>query len=153
MTAEMAINNAPIDGTKYSPYELNMGYTTCLAPDTYWEANDRPGQSHAAKVWYKQMMRECEHARLALQSIKDNEIGRANRRREETTFQFGDLVLVRVFTVNRTQMNEGGAFANRWAGPYKVIEQVAHQSYRLELSVRASSRMGRVFNAIELKPY
>ena len=35
MTAEMAINNSPIEGTKYSPYELNMGYTPCLAPDTY----------------------------------------------------------------------------------------------------------------------
>ena len=63
------------------------------------------------------------------------------------------MVLVRVFPVNRTQLNEGGAFANRWAGPYKVIEQVAHQSYRLELHVRAASRMGRVTNVIELKPY
>ena len=138
MTAEMAINNAPIEGMKYSPYELNMGYTPCLATDTYLEANDRPGQSQAAKVWYKQMMREWEHARLALQSIMDKEIGRANRRREETTFQVGDLVLVRVFPANRTQLNAGGAFANRWAGPYKVIEQVAHQSCRLELLVRAS---------------
>ena len=61
--------------------------------------------------------------------------------------------MVRVFPVNRTQLNAGGAFTNRWAGPYKVIEQVAHQSYRLELSVRDSSRMGCVFNGIELKPY
>ena len=50
MTAEMAMNNAHIEGTKYSPYELNMGYTPCLAPDTCWKANDRPGQSQAAKV-------------------------------------------------------------------------------------------------------
>ena len=71
MTAEMAINNAHSEGTTYSPYELNMGYTPCLATDTYWEAKARPGQSQAAKVWYKQMMREWEHARLALQSIKD----------------------------------------------------------------------------------
>ena len=98
-------------------------------------------------------MQDWDHARIALQSIKDIEIGRANRRMEETKFQVGDLVLVRVFTVNRTQLNEGGAFANRWAGPCKVIEQVAHQSYRLELPIRAASRMGRVFNAIELKPY
>ena len=74
MTAEMAINNAPIEGTKYRPYELNMGYTPCLAPDTYWESNDRPGQSQTAKVWYRQMMLEWEHARLALQSVKDEEI-------------------------------------------------------------------------------
>ena len=74
MTTELAINNAPVEGTKYSPYELNMGYTPCLVPDTYWEANDRPGQSQAAKVWYKQMMRELERALLAFKTIKDKEI-------------------------------------------------------------------------------
>ena len=98
----MAINNAPIDGAKHSPYELNLGYTPCLVQDTYWEANDRPGQSLPAKVWNTQMMQDWEHARLTLQSIKDKEIGRANRRRKETSFQVGDLVLVRVFHVNRT---------------------------------------------------
>ena len=52
-TAEMAISNAPIEGTKHSPYKLNLGYTPCLAPDTYWEAHDRPWQSQTAKKWYK----------------------------------------------------------------------------------------------------
>ena len=61
--------------------------------------------------------------------------------------------MVRVFPVNRTQLNECGAFANRWAGPYKVIERVAHESYRLELPVRAAPCIGRLLNAIELKPY
>ena len=84
-------------------------------------------------------MQDWGHALLTLQSIKDKEIGRANRCREETNFQLGDMVLVRVFPVNRTQLNEGSAFANRWAGPYKVIEKVTHQSYRFELPVRAAS--------------
>ena len=47
-TAEMAINNAPIEATKYSPYELNLGYTPCLATYTYWEATGRPGQNQTA---------------------------------------------------------------------------------------------------------
>ena len=113
----MAINNAPIEGTKYSPYELNTGYTPCLAPDTYWEATDRPGQSQTDKVWYKQIRQEWDTARLALQTVKDKEITRANRKRETTNFLVGDLVLVRIFHVNRTQQNDGRAFANRWAGP------------------------------------
>ena len=78
VTAEMAINNAHIDGAKHSPYELNSGYTPCLVPDTYWEANDRPGQIQPAKAWYKKMMQDWEHARLTLQSINDKEFGRAN---------------------------------------------------------------------------
>ena len=81
-TADMAINNAPIEETKRSPYELNLGYTTCLATDTYWEATDRPWQSQTAKAWYKQMRQEWENARLALQSVKDKEMVGANRKRE-----------------------------------------------------------------------
>ena len=54
-TAEMAINNAPLEGTKFSPYELNLGYCPCLATDAFWEATNRPGQSQPAKLWMKQM--------------------------------------------------------------------------------------------------
>ena len=61
--------------------------------------------------------------------------------------------MARMFPVNRTQLNKGGAFADRWAGPYKVSEQVSFDSFRLELPITESFRMGRVFNAIELKPY
>ena len=70
----MAISNAPIEGTKYSPYELNLGYTPCLAQDFYWEATDRPGQSQTAKALYKQVRQEWDNARLALQSVKDKEM-------------------------------------------------------------------------------
>ena len=81
-------------------------------PGSYWEAIDRPGQSQTAKVWYKQMRQESDNACLALQSVKFKEMVRVNRKRETTIFQVGDLVLVRVFTVHRTQRNPGGAFAN-----------------------------------------
>ena len=35
MTAEMAINNAPLEGTKYRPYQLNLSYHHCLGPDVF----------------------------------------------------------------------------------------------------------------------
>ena len=60
---------------------------------------------------------------------------------------------MRMFPVNRTQLTKGGAFADRWAGPYKISEQVSVDSLRLELHIAESSRMGRVLNAIKLKPY
>ena len=61
-----------------------MAYTPCLAPHTYWEATDRPGQSQTANAWYKQMRQDCENARLALQSVKDKEMVSANRKLETT---------------------------------------------------------------------
>ena len=38
-TAEMAINNTPLEGTKFSPYELNLGYCPSLAPDAFWNTS------------------------------------------------------------------------------------------------------------------
>ena len=70
-------------------------------------AHDRHGQRQTAKIGYKQMRQEWDNPRLALQSVKDKEIARVNRKMEATNFQVGDLVLVRVFPVNRTQLNEG----------------------------------------------
>ena len=37
-TAEMAINDANIRNTKFSPYLFNLGYHPCILPDTYWDA-------------------------------------------------------------------------------------------------------------------
>ena len=149
----MAINNAPLEGTKYSPYELNLGYHPCLAPDTFWETRPNIGQSTTAKAWMKRMHKDWQRARSALVVIKTSTTARANRHRQQSLFKVGDLVMLRMFPVIRTQLNKGGAFADRWASPYRVSEQVSLDSFRLELTIAESSRMGRVFNAIELKPY
>ena len=99
------------------------------------------------------METEWKNAHLALQSIKDKQMSRANRHRDNSNFQVGDYVMTRMFPVNRKQLSQDGPFANRWAGPFRIREAVTHDSYRRELPLKASSRMGRVFNAIKLKPY
>ena len=149
----MAISNAPLEWKRFSPYELNLGYCHCLAPEAFWDASERPCQSKPAKLWIKQMEEEWKHAHDALQAIKDKQMSRANRNRENANFKVGDYVLARMFPVIRKQLNEGGPFADRWAEPCRIREIVSHDSFRLELPIKASSRMGRVFNAIELKPY
>jgi hypothetical protein len=152
-TAEMAINNAPVEGTKYSPFLLNLGYHPCLAPDTIWEARPSTTDSAPAKEWLKTMQKDWQVAHAALAKVKAGQARRANAKRLPSDFYVGDEVMVRMFPVNRTQLNKSGPFADRWAGPYLITEQVALDSFRLELPVPEHSRLGRVFNAIELKPY
>ena len=82
MTAEMAINNAPLEGTKYSPYELNLGYHPCLAPDTFSETRPNIGQSTTAKAWMKRMHEGWQRARSALVALKTSTTARANRHRQ-----------------------------------------------------------------------
>ena len=100
MTEEMAINNAPLEGTKYSPYELNLGYHPCLAPDTFWETRPNAGQSSTAKAWMKRMHEDWQRARAALVALNTTTTARANNHRQQSLFKAGDLVMVRMFPVN-----------------------------------------------------
>ena len=153
MTAEMAINNVPIEGTKYSPFELNLGHHPCLGPDVFWETKPWMGHCQLAEAWMKQMQADWQLARRILVKVKAGQMSRANRNRQPANFHVGDLVMVRVFPVNRSQLAPNGPFADWWAGPYRVCGKVSHDSFSLELPLKASSCMGRVFNAIGLKPY
>ena len=106
MTAENAINNAPLEGTKYSPYEVNLGYRPCLALDAFLETRPIIGQSTTAKAWMKRMHEDWQRARLALVALKTSTTARANRHRQLSQCKVGDLVMVRMFPVNRTQLNK-----------------------------------------------
>ena len=100
----------------------------------------------------KQMQADWQLARGILAKMKAGQMSRANRNRQTANFNVGDLVMVRAFAVNRSQLAPKGPFADRWAEPCHVCSQVSHDSFRLELPLRASSRMDRVFNTIELNP-
>ena len=54
------------------------------------------------------MKTEWKNAHLALQSIKDKQMSRANRHRDNSNFQVGDYVMAWMFPVNRKQLNQEG---------------------------------------------
>ena len=70
MTSYMAINNVPIEGTKYSPFELNLGYHPCTGPDTIWETKPILGHRQLAKSWMKQMQADWHLARRTVVKVK-----------------------------------------------------------------------------------
>ena len=81
MTAEMAINSVPIEGTKYSPFELNIGYHPCHGPEIFWETKPRLGHCQLAKAWMKQMQADWQLARRILVNIEPGQLSRANQQK------------------------------------------------------------------------
>ena len=150
---EMAINNASIGKTELTPYLLNLGYHPYLIPDSLWyyrrsdlrEANAQNWSTGGGKSG-RATRKHCRTSRKKMPHMPT-----ATGRRHE--FKPGDLVMVRMFPVNRNQLNPKGPFADRWAGPYQVVGQISHQSYRLKLPISDRSRFGRVFHAQQLKKY
>ena len=151
--AEMVHNNSPIAHTHYSPYMCNLGYNPYLLPDAQWEAKRSDLKDRLAHDVIKKMNATWAEAHEILQHAKDRDTAFANKRRTPADFKVNDLVLVRVFPSNREQLNPPGPFALRWAGPYRVLEVVAENSFRLKFPEGTHPRFGRVFNAIELRPY
>ena len=71
----------------------------------------------------EQMQADWQLARRLLVKIKAGQMSRANRNRQISNFKIGDLVMVLVYNVNRSQLTPKGSFADRWAGPYRVCGQ------------------------------
>ena len=151
--AEMVHNNSPIAHTHYSPYLCNLGYHPYLLPDAQWETKRADLKDRLAHDVINKMNATWTQAQADLQYAKDRDTAFANKRRTPADFQVNDLVLVRVFPSNREQLNPPGPFAMRWAGPFRVMEIVAENSFRLKFPEATHPRFGRVFNAIELRPY
>ena len=58
---------------------------------------------------------------------------------------------IRMFPVNRNQLNPKGPFADRWAGPWRIRKWITEQFYCLKLSLTEKNRFCRVFHASQLK--
>jgi hypothetical protein len=99
------------------------------------------------------METQWTQAKAVLDQIKESSTKYANRNRQPSQFRVGQQVLVRMFPTNRDQLNAKGPLAKRWAGPYKIVKQITHDSFFLELGDTVGPKFQRVFNAINLKPY
>ena len=67
--------------------------------------------------------------------LKNHDTDYANRHRQHTQYEVGDLVMVILFPFNRDQLNPKGPFADRWdVGPYKTIAKISDNSYSTQTS-------------------
>ena len=131
----MAINNAPIARSKYSPYFLNYGFHPCVIPDVLLEDDSHRNYHRNVREFMVQMQNDWQSVRLLHNTVTDMAEDQANRHRSSYTFNVGDKVLVSMNPIVREQLIPGfeGKLAPKAAGPYIITHQITPNSFRLQL--------------------
>ena len=81
-------------------------------------------------------------------------VTKSNASHLQITFRVGDIVLVNVKSHDRPSLQARGPLQPYFAGPYRILEQVGTQDFRIELpTIAKQAHMQDVFNAHQLRPY
>jgi len=145
---EMAINNAPVMGTEFSPYYLNFGFHPAIIADLPRQLKDPADED--IDEFANRMTLMYEHFARILQAEQKRVANRENSGREPTNYQVGDLVMVNYDKRSR-RAGHSSKLDPRFVGPYRVLRQVSPDTY--ELALPPTSRAYPIFHAEFLRPY
>ena len=153
ISAEIAINNAAIHASKYSPFYLNLGYHPTLLSDVI--ANGRVDIEESASEFVDRMKKDFESAQTIISEALNQQKVYADRHRSSVPFAVGQYVGVRVFPIARPALCSvtDPLISPRWVGPFKIIAKVSPTSFTLQLPDSVPPRFCRTFHASVLKPW
>ena len=149
---EMAINNAPIASTPYSPYFLNYGFHPCLLADVLYPQH-RPAR-HLNRNLLTHFTTMTDALRItseALLRLQKQQAKQANKHRTDFTFKIGDLVLVRPHEAQRHAYGIAGTLSPHAQGPYKITAQINPTTFQIELP--PGSKLHPSYHVSRLFPY
>ncbi len=148
--ATHAYNTSVQASTKVSPFRTLYGRDPRFPPEIHTIDTSNPKYSDAADWWLylhqtqPLLRRAIQHnLHIAQQRQKKN----YDQRRKEVTYQPDDLVLL-YFHVRRRGLRE--SLIHRWIGPYRVIEPLRANSYRLQ---RLSNHTTTTAHVTRMKTY
>ena len=142
--AEVSYNNAQHSSTGISPFYANYGFHPSF--DTIdGVSTSVPGRHYVSKLdeVHTQLRRSLEASIDAQRTSADL------RRKQEPDIKVGDYVLLSTQNFRTTRPTR--KLAERYAGPFKVIEQVSKLAFRLELPPDLS-KIHPVFHVTLLEP-
>lgn len=126
-TAQLSYNTAIHESTKLTPAYANFGFT----PDAYKASRDGliiPKAiltSEKLKNLHEEMRTELEFVRNQMKKYYDK------KRMKGPSFQEGDMVYLA--TKNIETKRENKKLDYKYIGPYKIIEKISENNYRLDL--------------------
>ena len=101
--AEIAINNATLAGTWFSPFFVNLGYNPCDRPDVEHAVDLELAVQEDVTTFAQRLDASWETVRLALSSEAARGVVVANRhRRAVPAFPVGSRVIVRIIPKRRS---------------------------------------------------
>jgi hypothetical protein len=112
------------------PYELLYG-RKCRTPSCWLE----PGEKQFAGPEIVQITADKVNiAKNALKIARDRQKNYADQKRKPMEFKAGDMVMLKVSPWKGIiRFGKRGKLSPRFIGPFKVLERVNQQAYRLEL--------------------
>ena len=147
---EIAWNNANIQDTKFTPYYLSLGYHPHFFDDEFEQScADQPDVDAKELVTtmrqtYLEFTDLIRHRQALIQR-------RVDEHRRPTTFRRRQLVMVNI-AKRQAKSFKISKLADRWIGPFPILQRVAPDTYRVQLPPNLST-MHPVFHVSLLKPY
>ena len=127
---EFSYNNSYQASIQMAPYEALYG-RPCKAPACWIESGDK-------LILGPDMIREAtekvELVKLRMREAQDRQKSYADQRRRDLVFEIGDLVFVKISPMRGVvRFGKAGKLTPRYVGPFRVMERIGFQAYRVEL--------------------
>ncbi|KAF5230292.1 hypothetical protein FAUST_9880 [Fusarium austroamericanum] len=147
-TAQFACNNAVSNTTGISPFNALLGYE----PDFHFRHEGMAPGGEVPEVTLRiekiRMLRE--RAMIQWREATESQAKHFNAKHQEKTFQAGDLIALS--TKNIKLKGEKKKLAPRFLGPFRILERVGKQAYRLALPDKYQL-LHNVFHVSLLEPW
>ena len=128
-TVEMAINLSPNQSTGFSPFFLNHGYEP-VTPIQLLRGNESTKMESVAS-FAQRVTSDWNLARENLQQSLGLQQKYYDQKHRDVHYNVGDLVLLS--TPNLKMKGTPAKLQRRFVGPFKVIETIGQQAYKLSL--------------------
>ena len=136
-TIELAINSLPNRSTGYSPFYLNYGFHPTV-PAELIKGNEEIRQKTIAN-FIGRMHRSWQVGRKRLHQAIEQQAKWYDARHKPVSCREGNLVLLSI--ANLQVRGTLAKLKRKFAGPFRIIECIGSQSYRLDLPMTVGNRV------------
>ena len=126
---ELTINSLPNSSTGYSPFFLNYGFHLTVPIELL--KGDEEVSNESVNSFVSRVRRIWDQARESLEKSVRFQQKYYNQRHRSFKFEEGDLVLLS--SKNLSMKGVPGKLKRKFVGPFKVIEKIGTQAYKLQL--------------------
>ena len=128
-TVELVINSLPNTNIRFSPFYLNYRHEPVTTIQLLW--GDELAKTESVASFVQRVASDWKLARQNLDKSVRLQQTYYDKKRRDVGYKVGDFVLLS--TRNLKMKGIPGKLQKRFVGPFRVIETIGEQAYRLAL--------------------